>query len=122
MTKPRGEVLRTSGIFHIIPGVRSTVTRHTLLPLIPTLGFAAGAGRRAATISHLQFLDPFPGDFCRFLAADLDARWGFEYPFAIDRIQDDVDILTMVFLAHIMAATINRHLAFAVHTDRKSVV
>src|ERR1700722_12544160 len=83
---------------------RSTVTRHSLLPLIPTLGFAAGSGRSVATVGHLQFHDPRAGDFLGGFSTQLHTFRGCENPFPIDGIEQHVDVLAVVSCAHAMVA------------------
>src|SRR6266853_1793144 len=54
-----------------VAGVERSVTRHSVLPLIPTLGFAAHCLLGSTTMRYLQFLNPFGGDFWSSFATQL---------------------------------------------------
>src|SRR5207244_3420257 len=104
------------------PGLESSVTRHTLLPLIPTLGFAAHSYRRSTTMRHLQLKDPFLADLLGDLATQLRTFGGAENPFPINRIQHNVNIPATVLLADVMVPIVERHLAFAIHVTQHAVI
>jgi hypothetical protein len=70
----------------------------------------------------LQSHDPFAGEFFRELATQLHVFRSSENPFAIERIQHHVDILSPVFLPHVMVPTIDRYLALAIHPTHHAVV